>query len=118
MQMHNFKIKISPRKNNIFHPGFFSGKIWFSTFDCARFLNKIFQMTGKGKISVYRSLYFQKSGDFLKYKDLYLSIHRFLAFPHHLEDFIQKTCAIERREPYLARKKNLDEKYYFFAEKS
>ena len=80
--------------------------LWFSTFDCARFLNKIFQTVRKGKKSVHRSLYFQKSGDFLKYKDLYMSIHRFLAFPRRLEDVIQKTCAIERREPYLVRKKN------------
>ena len=45
-------------------------------------------------------------------------MHGFFANKNRFEDLMLKTCAIERIEPYLDQKKNLDEKYYFFAEKS
>ena len=65
-----FKSRFLREKIIFFIQDFFPGKIWIYTFDCAWFYHISLQPAGIFQKPVRISLYFRKSSDFRKYRDI------------------------------------------------
>ena len=105
-----FKSRFLREKILFFVQGFFPDKIWIYTFDCARFYRISVRATTFAKEPVCISKYFREISISRKYLDIQYYTHGFLGESRGLYRNTIKTCAIERIDPYLTRKKNLDEK--------